>query len=215
MLEEVSKQAATTDWSWLEHLPAIGAALGGAIASAWVAFKRMARKTRKSSDVMLAVKAQTEIYMALAELTREIGADRVILLKAHNGGRIVEEPGTQIYITIFSEVLATNAVGTTQDDFQVRAVYDHRYLQLLRAVALRKAVTLHTKDMDEDEMLRGVYTRAGIATSEVVEVYSQPGRYWYLACSWHTLHAPDASERAAVAGCASKVGKLLAQDLFR
>lgn len=195
--------------------PALGGTAGATLGAAWYAFgKYSRRRTKKRHDVVAAVAAQTEIYGALQSVIADTGADRAILIKAHNGGKIVEQVGTQIYITIFAEI-AFGKVRPVQQDFQVRPVHDFRYMNLIRQVSVAKSVQVWTRDMAEDEMLRGVYEGAGIETAVVTEVLSKTGAYWYMSCAWNWPKDVTASDRASMAAGAGKIGGLLKKDLFR
>lgn len=198
----------------MEQLPAIGAAVGASAGAAWLAFQRVTkRREKRSHDVVTAVAAQTEIYASMQQILAETDAQRCILLKAHNGGRVLENVATQLYVTIFAEI-AVGGVESVQQDFQTRPLYDPKYLNLLRQTQAAKSVQIWLKDMEEDEMLHGVYTNAGIATSVVTEVWSSPGRYWYMSTSWGDDHEATSAERATIAAAANKMRGLLQKDLF-
>ncbi len=198
----------------LVEVAAIGTAIGTGAGAAWAAFKRFARrKYQRSHDVGQAIRAHSDLYAELTRILKTTSAERVLLLKVHNGGRVIEKPVTQLYITIFAE-LTPGQIDSVQEDFQGEPLYCPYYIAMLRNVWAKKSIKITTTNMPKESMLRGVYESAGVATSVVTECLSEPGAYWYISTSWSASHVVDGVDKARIAGPVGNVRRIIQRGLF-
>lgn len=170
----------------------LAAALGGGGFSALLAtfrwaWERWAKRRALARSMPLTVQRIHNIYGALNALQSATGADRALLLRAHNGGAI-PRPGVALYSSVIYEVHATG-VASIRDSWQKQPLDEH-YIGLLLKVATQKIAALETKRMYECA-LRDAYESLGVTESRIAEVKSGVGEYYYLSLSWSDDIARD------------------------
>jgi len=147
-------------------------------------------------------------YTMLNELLASVTADRVVLLRAENGGNIPtigKELTSSIVYEVFSET--SHAI---RDSWQKQAL-DDAYVWMLKRVSTDGFIELMTDDMP-DGILKNLYQRHGVVASHVWGVYSTEGAYYYLAIGFMDVSnvpsAHDAGYRDRVRVTVGKIGGL-------
>lgn len=203
-------------------IQSIAASLGtiaAFFASVWALIHRMRRKKSPGSDperihaVPRAAFLRERQADQLDRLAREVGGQRALLLKAHNGGQIPRASST-LKITIMAEAHAPS-VQSVAGEYDARLLTDRGYLRMLSELDEVELMLLRTKDLPKRSMLRDEYEREGLSAAWICVVKRDPRRFFYLSVSSDRDFKDSPTERAAVRACAAKLSRLLEVDLSR
>ena len=168
----------------------------------------------QSRRLFNALRGQSQVYGTLGRLREDIGADRLLLLAAHNGGDQIEQVGTRLYISILAEVGGPGTPAVLQEWNARRVTRD--YLGFLITLRRRKIFRLTVDELsrDEHEHIREVYERDGLACSLVIEVGTTRGKYWYLSASYRDPREfTDGDPEEMIEAC-SDLLDILQQDVL-
>jgi hypothetical protein len=176
------------------------------IGKAWISAKKRADSSAdRPIDVIGDVHTT---YTLLNELLASVTADRVVLLRAENGGNIPtigKELTSSIVYEVFSET--SHAI---RDTWQKQTL-DDAYVWMLKHVSTDGFVELVTAEMP-DGILKTLYMRHNVVASHVWGVYSTEGAYYYLAIGFMDIaNVPprsDAAYRDQVRVAVGKIGGL-------
>lgn len=209
--------AAATD----THLGAIAAALG-TIATALVFIVRFIQarvkgvrrkaidaKERKSRGVGIAANRRVRQVKVLKGLASELGAQRALLIKCHNGGK-VPNGGTPLFLTVLADTHA-QSVAPIAGEYQQRPLVDPSYLELLSRLDAAEMILQPTEDLPVASMLRDEYEREGLLSAWICVVHrsDSTGSLFYLSASSKRVMHSDAASRAAVRAAAARLAPLV------
>lgn len=117
--------------------------------------------------------------MQLQNILHETSADRVLILKASNGGSI-PRLGAHIYLSALMEV-SSKPIRAILNDFQnIRA--DSAYIDLLQTLLKDGSTILKTTEMKTGQ-LRNIYESDDIKCARVILLHETPDSVYYLSAS--------------------------------
>lgn len=143
------------------------------------AFKEW-RKTKKGKFNSVLPKV-SEVYEEMNGLLNDVGAGRVLILKAHNGGGR-PAVGTQLYSSAVYEVWGD--LSSVKDSWQNQPL-DEEYTQLLVELNAKGTLYMNTVDMD-DGVLKQLYFASHILHSVVVKIAQDEKNLYYMSINFHT-----------------------------
>jgi hypothetical protein len=206
---------------WLGSMPpwaavAIVFLMGGAskeminairdIAKTWISAKKKADSAaERPIDVIGDVHST---YTLLNELLAGVTAERVLLMRAENGGNI-PTIGKELTSSIVYEVFSDGG-HAIRENWQKQAL-DDAYVWMLKRVSTDGHVELLTSDLPEG-IFKTFQKRHGVCAAHVWGVYSTEGAYYYLSIAFKSIdHVPsvsDPSYRDQVRVTIGKIGGL-------
>lgn len=174
--------------SWINALISfLGTALG------IVKFKSELKKFRAKKEqeqVRQAITSYTKLYDRLKNLAVELKADRVVLLRASNGGSLPSLT-TPMYSWVHAEEGRPHkaALQPTWDGQRL----DKEYIYLLNRIfstykseGKNTGEILVTKDMP-DCILKDTYLIDGVASAKIMPIFISSRALWYLSISFSTI----------------------------
>jgi hypothetical protein len=121
----------------------------------------------------------------LDNLRREVGCERVLLLKAHNGGGI-PTPDTNVYSSVIYE--STSVKNENLKRSWQNQLIDKDYANLLLDIYKNNRVKLITTSI-EDSILKSVYEAHDIQAAYVYNISTKFKRFIYLALHFTNDHS--------------------------
>lgn len=118
-----------------------------------------------------------KVYTTIDELRKELGCDRILILRAHNGGGL-PSPDNNLYSSIIYES-SSKEVGNVKDTWQRQRI-DKTYANLLLEVYKNGKAVIVTEDHPES-ILKNVYTAQKVATGFVFKISTKHNRFMYLS----------------------------------
>jgi hypothetical protein len=114
------------------------------------------------------------IYAELHKFQYSSKAGKVVLCKAHNGGKVpvVDQP---MYITAMYEVTSTLAPGR----YWERMPMDDQYHQMIGDLYLHKTLIVPVKEVS-DGLYKQSMVSEGAKIGAFAEVYAEPKNYYFL-----------------------------------
>lgn len=123
-----------------------------------------------------------KIYGSFQELSHELSATKVMLMKATNGGGL-PAPGRPLHVTAVVEVAAPG-VKMIREEWQDRIV-DHSYIQVLERVYVDDHVEIKTKELEEFSTLKGVLEASGTVQTSIQKVGVIGDGFYFLSVQWN------------------------------
>lgn len=176
------------------------------------AARQEARKSNKIFDQLsLLFEARANIRSALRSAISKTIATRVLVLRCENGGGI-PSAGHNIYTTIIEEE-STAGTNPVKQDWQKRMVspwYEEHVIAHLIQDGISK---LHTKDIPDDEPLRGVYEVQNVVQSYVFPVGATPEKMFvYVSIGWGSDDEPGPLDLYAWNSLVATLGRAYRED---
>jgi hypothetical protein len=123
----------------------------------------------------------SEVYETLNEMLVELGADRVVLLRSHNGGG---KP--QLGHPLFSSV---EYEAWTRDLHPIRRAWnkqrvDEVYIKMLKKLDGNGCINIYLDSM-ENGMLKQLYFVNHVLASKVFKIHETENDYYYLSVNFN------------------------------
>ena len=132
-------------------------------------------------------------YTLLNELLAGVTAERVLLMRAENGGNI-PTIGKELTSSIVYEVFSDGG-HAIRENWQKQAL-DDAYVWMLKRVSTDGYVEVLTSDLPEG-IFKTFQKRHGVYAAHVWGVYSTEGAYYYLSIGFKSIdHVPSTSDPA-------------------
>lgn len=123
----------------------------------------------------------SKIYNQFKDLADRVGAHRVVLVKATNGGGL-PSPGKPLYISVVTEVTKPG-VKIITPEWQQRLADEH-YIKLLEEVYVKGHALIYPEELPEYSILRGVYTISDTQQAAVEKIGVYGNSFYYLTIHW-------------------------------
>lgn len=154
-------------------------------------------RQRHPSDMQAVLRASSRINAEISRVREVTGADQVLVLRAHNGGKI-PRVGARLKSSVTHESWGPNR-DSIMDTWQSQPL-DASYVDMLVEVAEHGHITNVTEDMPPS-VLRDAYQAMRIVRSRVVDLGSlQEGLYYYMSLTW-TEHATPSGDATIANAC--------------
>lgn len=162
---------------WIKLAIAIIGALGGAMTFArWY----LDRRDRKAKEHVLDVFGRiTEIYREITSLRDILGAARILVLRAENGGEI-PRVGHDLHSTVVYETF--HAVDAVSERWSQQKM-DEEYVRLLARVIAEDQVVVHTDKLKKGH-LKDIYLSTGIGHAIVSTLRVSQKEFFYLSIAF-------------------------------
>lgn len=160
------------------------AILGGSSLTAFLETYRwwQDKKKTKLTNFDILLNKVHKVYDTIDELRKELGCDRILILRAHNGGGL-PSPDNNLYSSIVYES-SSKEVGNVKDTWQRQRI-DKPYANLLLDVykdGKAKVVTEHYPE----SILKNVYTSQNISVGFVYKISTKHNRFMYMSIHFTT-----------------------------
>lgn len=140
----------------------------------WWVERRDKKKKRKITDVLSRIH---EVYHTLNVILRETAANRVVILRAENGGDI-PTVGKDLYSSIVYEAF-DRELGSVKNRWQ-RQPLDEEYVRMLLEVAQKNHISIRTAKLKACP-LKDLYEANQVSAAEIYKVKAKEGAFYYLA----------------------------------
>ncbi len=173
-----------------------------AIAAAWWRRKQTRERTRERSAprAVAARKAQIDLLEGLA---LDLGAQRVSLVIAHNGGREIDA-GSVLAITVLGESHAPS-LSPQASEYQGRALIDAHHLELLVQLDQERIVHRTLEDLRPGSMLRDEMERDDLATVFLALICRDHRGMYFLQAATRSLDVDEPAVRATMRTAAARL----------
>lgn len=170
---------------------------------------RQEARDRKARGVGIAATRRVRQVKTLKGLASELGAQRALLIKCHNGGK-VPNGGTPLFLTVLADTHAPT-VASVAEEYQQRPLVDPDYLEMLSQLDSLDMMLVHTADLADQSMLRDEYERENLESAWICVVHrsERTGALFYLSASSRRVMDNDAASRAAVRAAAARLSPLV------
>jgi hypothetical protein len=170
-------------------------------------FKKMAIKgERKIAEKEFA--KINKIRLELHDLREKLNSDRVVLLKASNGGGI-PGPGKTLYATIIRESCSPSKESACMyTDWQNRLI-DEYYLDMVMSVFRDKEKVNKVSEMSEFSVLRGAYEKVNIKQTRLLDIGIYDNGYYFLSAAEDENKKLTPAERYDLDTSVQRIRKLL------
>lgn len=188
----------------------VGGGLTGLIAATREYLKARSKRARLETraGLMEILKEAHEIQVALEGAREILGAVRVLLLYAHNGGGAIKA-STPIFSSVISEAVRPDC-EPRMDKWHEQQL-DGQYIELLRTLIESKATLIDVADMPPSK-LRDVYETDNISFSlvKLVEAdWEDHTAIWYISAVMDQEDPPTAIQRDAVRTLVAKMSRFI------
>ncbi len=147
-----------------------------------VQYLKHRRKERKDKKpFQKALLDITKLYEELNGLIVSVDADRVILLRSHNGGG-KPKLGSPLFSTAEYEVFA-NGVKSLKPDWQAQPL-DQHYISTLKDLEESGEIDLVLYGMDESSMLKKLYFANSIKCSKLIKIHESKDSFYYISLNY-------------------------------
>lgn len=182
---------------------------GSSLAAALETYRWWKDKRDKSSfNFNIVLENIHKVYSVLDKLRKDIGCERVLILKAHNGGGI-PAPDTSVYSSILYESSSAQ-VENLKSNWQNQLI-DKPYAELLLDIYKNDRVKLVTNDT-KPSILKAVYEANNVTVSYVYRISTKFKRFIYL--SIHFIDQERGHELTAQQEDAIRIAKTELIDIF-
>ena len=164
--------------SWKAIFLAISLAIiSSGIVPAFIGFLTKVYEIEKSAEPVSHVNLRTTslIYNSMVEMESSVGADSVVLLKAHNSGSPIPNKST-----IVAEVFADNKTSSVFDRWQSQTLYTH-YVTLLEDLLASKRTSVVTEEIEGSSILKNIYLSSEIIKSDIRYLGADEDNIYYLS----------------------------------
>ena len=182
-----------------------------AVAAAWWRKRqKKAERTRERSAprAVAARKAQIDLLEGLA---LDLGAQRVSLVLAHNGGRDID-PGSVLSVTVLGESHAPS-LSPQASEYQGRALIDAQHLDLLVELDRERIVQRRLEDLKPGSMLRDEMERDDLATVILALICRDARGMYFLQAATRSIDIDEPAVRATMRTVAARLATSLSQTV--
>lgn len=118
------------------------------------------------------------IYDAMHRILAETNVERLLILRAHNGGGVIKPTGELYASVLYEDYLYP--FHSVKSDYQKLPV-DKEYAKMLLKVMQEKHVSYKVADMDENSILRKVYESEGVRYSNIYYIGQDKTNIYYCS----------------------------------
>lgn len=177
---------------WAQIVIAVFGTGGGA--AALIGLIRELTKASRSKSMDQGLHDIHEIYIELQELLSKTSADRIQVLKSHNGGGL-PKPGSEIRSTVVYEVF-NGTLRSLRDTWQ-RVPLDQEYSEILSILSAGQWVWRKTERLAERSVMRDML-ESEVSLVVLTRICGTTNALWYIALHFRgTAEVPEA-QRVAV-----------------
>ncbi len=154
------------------------------------------------------------MHRVLRDVAVDLGCQRSVLLKAHNGGSLAT-PGSALKLSIV-EHWHPSEFGSISGEYVGRPLSDRDYRLMIAELDKREIMLVRAKDLSEGSMLRDELERDDLQCAWVCCVRREavPSRFYFLMVASRGVLEQDAKSRALLRGASSRLNALLSDDLL-
>ena len=134
--------------------------------------KYLERRDRYKS----AIRKISEIYDGFNRVIDDSKADRVLILKSHNGGG-KPTPGTDLYVSIIHE-MSTKGVEQIKQQYQ-RILIDDTYIRIIQQIILERTIEIRIQDLPENSFIRLTYEKDNLKWIYFFEIKGNANSYFF------------------------------------
>jgi len=170
------------------------------------------RERRQRHALPRAARIQsTTMYETLQQIAESLGAQRAMLMKAHNGEG-VPSVGSSLKIT---HVQGWRAFGLANlsGEYVARPLSDRHYRMMIAELDRKEIMLLETSDLAQGSLLRDELEREELRSAWVTFVRRTPSEFFFMVVASRTRLDPDGGARARLRGAAARLNHLLTTDL--
>lgn len=170
-------------------------------------------KQRKSASRRVGMNntltAHANITQAMNTLLNSTPFERVVLLRAHNGGK-VPQIGCTLRSSVFGEVFGK--LPSARLKWQAE-ILEESYVDMLINLCRRKFVNVDVRTMPQGT-LKNMYVAQGVVTSRVVFVHQRDddgrdGALWYLSLNADREVSLTGADLNSIRECVSSISRIL------
>ncbi len=141
------------------------------------AYRKRLHDRRERTGMQAALSGFSRVFDALNRMRSQSRFERVILIRAHNGGKL-PQADRPMFSTVHAESYGER-LGPAMKHWQSQLL-DEEYVQMLFRLSQRKFVHIVVEEMAPCE-LRDLYAAHGVKWARVVYVHGNDGELWYLS----------------------------------
>ena len=164
--------------SWKAIFLAISLAIiSSGIVPAFIGFLTKVYEIEKSAEPVshLNLKTTALIYNSMVEMQTSVGADSVVLLKAHNSGSPIPNKST-----IVAEVFDANETSSIFNLWQSQPL-DRHYVTLLEDLLASRRTKIITEGIEGSSILKNIYLSSEIVQSDIHYLGADEDNIYYLS----------------------------------
>lgn len=178
------------------------------VAALGVVAELVRRAHRRSQKPREAIRDHAHIYDELQGLRHTLRANRIVVVKTHNGGGLPSAK-TQLYTSALYEV--ADAARPVKGYWQGLTV-DAPYVQVLSAMMEQGSAAVDVAALGPRTTLADIYASGDIKTAHEYYLYHDARGLYYLSLQWRDAsHEASASQRLAIAASVRKISKTLSE----
>lgn len=174
---------------------------GGIIPASFGLITKIYETKSKQPVAIHNLRSAASIYSELYDLKRDVTADHISLLRAHDSGGPIPNKSS-----VVAEVLSDD-ISQTFNDWQSQPL-DMSYLKLLEQVVDSKRITLITEELDES-ILKDVYVSRKIVQSDTRYLGANQDSIYYLIISFKNYKLIDSAYLDNVRSGCEKIRTIL------
>lgn len=157
------------------------------------------------------IKATSRIYDEMQYLMEKTPCDRVLIIEAHNSGRI-PRPGIKLYATIIHEVHGTS-IKSCRRGWPENSSLDSSYVKMLAELVEKGHLEIYTDDMS-DSALHNTYRSIGVSCSHVDMLAASEGSLFYTSISFAEDPCLSPTDREYIRGSLGRIKELFLEYHF-
>ena len=161
-----------------------------------LAFKWLNQRS-KSGGLYSVFLQVTKVYDHLERMKAGINAQRVLIVRAHNGGNVLT-PQSQLYASILYEVY--DAAYESIKEFWMKREVGQDYLRLLQSIHNEPYVHLTTDQVSPDVGILAGFSADEKACTFCVKVQASAEAFLYLVCVFADCPCTADGEKERIAG---------------
>lgn len=166
------------------------------------AFKEWKKQRKSKFNTVLP--RVSDVYEEMNDLLNQVGAGRVLVLKAHNGGGR-PSIGTQLFSSAVYEVWGD--LKSVKESWQNQPL-DEEYTQLLVQLEAKGTLYMNTTDMG-DGVLKQLYFASHILHSVVVKIGQDEKNLYYMSINFsHPVDLDEPSLRESIRSSVNRLKQL-------
>lgn len=153
-----------------------------------------------------------EVYAILNKLKRGTKASRILILKTENGGGR-PKIGSHLKSSVVYETY-DKPLKDVKKNWQDQPL-DEDYITLLIDLiqSTDQHITIHTKSLKEDSILRVNYDASGIKKSHIFEIIEKEKQYLYLSVNYINNEPDTQEEKEVLRSCVNQLRNIFSQNL--
>jgi len=164
-------------------------------------------KIRQSQKKLFpdAFKKMNEIYGLMNKLKSEINCERVLIIKAKNGGGL-PKPGTPLFVSVLYEVYDSDFVSSAEW-WQSRQV-DESYIGMLMRVEEEEQIAVVTNEL-KSGILKDLYEAQEVEGSMVSKIVEKDNRYYIVSCNFKDKNKMNLAAKVHLSNYTQKLKELI------